>query len=77
MSKTSVAKAVKGVRAQVIALMAGQEKTKNAVARKLGRRESAVKAWLYGQRSDAKLSTVAAVASVLNAEIMIVPKKKG
>lgn len=59
------------VRDQILALMTKREMTVNAIARKMGRHESAVRAWLYGQRGDAKLSTIKAVAKELGVQIKI------
>jgi len=64
------------VRRQVVAIMKKRKLTVNAVAGGMKKRESAVRAWLYGQREDAKISTLEAVMKVMGLKVKIVEKEK-
>ncbi len=61
-----------GVRDRVLTIMRERKVTINAIARRMGRHESAVRAWLYGQRADTKLSTLGAIVRELGAEVTVV-----
>ena len=64
-------------RTKIVEIMKKKNLTVNAIARQMGKRESAVRAWLYGQREDAKISTLEAVAKVMGVKIRLVtPSKK-